>query len=559
MKKLWSLALSILLALSLTACGSAPVNPGQPADSVKSAQAETGGFHITAVLASEPDSLDPAQNGTTDGATYILHMFEGLMKQGQPEKDGGAAQIVCGQAESYQVSEDGLTYTFKLRDDIFWSDGQPVVAEDFVYAWQRLVDPATASYYGYLLDVVENGAAIYYGEMDREKLGISAPDPRTVVVKLHVPCAYFLEICANFSTVPLRQDIITRQGDAWAASPGSYVGNGPYKMSEWEHDSYIKCVPNDYYYDADNLGPDSITFRLMDDNNAILGGYNSGEIDFMWTFPTDELPGLIDSGKVTIVPNLGCNFISFNTAKAPFNNAKVRQALSLAIDRDYLVNFVSQGGETPAAALVPPSILDIPGSANDFRIAGGDYYSVSPDDYQANCDEARKLLAEAGYPEGQGFPVIKYIFNTADLNKTIGEAVAYMWQTELGVKTELSNMEWNVYLDTRDAGDYDAAKDGWSSDYSDAMAFVEMFITNGTNNPSGYSDPQLDTAVAAAKAESNLSRRVELMHQAEGMIMAQAVVAPLYYYTTPYMLNEQVGGLYYSPLGLFFFSYCQPK
>jgi len=558
MKKLWTLVLVLCLAFSLTACDGSGVSPDGGAAGGEAEHASTG-FELTAVLASEPDTLDPAQNWTTDGATYILHMFEGLMKQGKPEQDGGAAEIVCGQAESYDISEDGLTYTFKLRDDIFWSDGEPVTAGDFVYAWRRLVDPQTASYYGYLLDMVENGAAIYNGELDPEALGISAPDERTVVVRLHTPCAYFLEICANFSTVPVREDLITQLGDAWATSPDTYVSNGPYKMSEWAHDSYIKCVPNEYYYGVEALGPDTITFRLMDDNNAMLAGYNSGEIDFLWSFPTDELPGLIESGQVSIVPNLGCNFISFNTAQTPFKDARVREALSLAIDRDYIVEFVSQGGETPAAALVPPGIGDAPGSANDFRTVGGDYFSLTADDYAKNCEEARSLLAEAGYPGGKNFPLIKYIFNTADLNQTIAEAVAYMWQTELGIATELSNMDWNVYLDTRSAGDYDAAKDGWSSDYSDAMAFVEMFVTNGTNNPANYLDAGLDQLAAAAKMESDLGRRAELMHQAEDRIMEEAVIAPLYFYTNVYMLQDTIRGMYYSPLGLFFFSYCQEQ
>jgi oligopeptide transport system substrate-binding protein len=278
-KKVLVLTLVFCLVFTLASCGG---GGGKKADK---------GFEMSICIASEPESIDPALNRAVDGAVMIQHMFEGLMKWKDDGK--GNAVITEGQAASYKISDDGLVYTFKLRDDAAWSDGKPVTAEDFVYAWQRLVTPATAAEYNYMIDAVVNANEIMAGEKDPSELGIVAVDKSTVQITLHTPTPYFLEVCTFAATYPVRKDIIEAGGDQWTFKPATYIGNGPYKLSEWKHNSYIRMVKNDKYYDYAKLGPDSIKFALMDDDNAKLAAYNSGELLHIWNPPVDETPALL--------------------------------------------------------------------------------------------------------------------------------------------------------------------------------------------------------------------------------------------------------------------------
>ena len=262
---------------------------------------------MTVSIASEPQTIDPQLNSAVDGAIMINHMFEGLMKW---EDDGkGNAVLTEGQAASYTVSDDQMVYTFTLRDDIKWSDGQPVTANDFVYAWQRLVTPATAADYNYMIEMVENASDIMAGAKQPSELGIKAIDEKTLEISLVAPTTYFLEVCAFPACFPVRQDIITANGDQWTFDVNTYIGNGSYKMTEWVHNSYIKMVPNENYYDYANLGPESITFQLMDDQNAMLAGFRSGQLDFINTVPVDEVSSLLESGELKVDPYIGTYYV----------------------------------------------------------------------------------------------------------------------------------------------------------------------------------------------------------------------------------------------------------
>jgi len=422
-KKILALLVIISLVLTFAACGGSQ-----------------GMEELNLCIASEPQTIDPALNSAVDGAIMINHMFEGLMKWKDDGK--GNAVITEGQAASYTISDDGLVYTFTLRDDAKWSDGKAVTAQDFVYSWQRLVDPKTAADYNYMIEMVVNAADIMAGKKAPSELGIKAIDEKTVEIKIIAKTPYFLEVCAFPATFPVRQDIIEAKGDQWTFDVASYIGNGPYKMSEWVHNSYISMVKNENYYDVNNLGPASIKFSLMDDENAILAAFKSGELDFIESVPVDEIPTLLESGELKVVDYVGTYYATFNNKKAPFNNPKVREAFSLAIDRNYIVEKITRTGQVPAAGYVPAGILDAKGAGNpDFREVGGAYYDVSKEAYEANCEKARELLAEAGYPEGKGFPMVEYLYNTNDNHKAIGEALQNMWQEQLGVKVTLSNQD----------------------------------------------------------------------------------------------------------------------
>jgi len=569
--------LAVLLAVMMLAGVMAGCGTKGPAESdAPESKAPTGeAFNMTVCLASEPETIDPALSNTIDAGNMQHHFFEGLIKW---IDDGeGNATLDFGQAESMdkEVNEDGtVTYTFKIRDDAKWSDGQPVTAEDFVYSWQRLVNHETASPYNYQLDMVKGYEAVAVGTPTGEKtknedgeevdvmefadlstLAVSAPDDHTFVVTLSYDCPYFKEICAFPSTFPVRKDIV-EANDKWTFEPDTYIGNGPYKMSEWVHNSYIKAVKNENYYGVDKLGPDSITFQLMDDANAILSAFKSETLQFVKdTVPTDEIPTLLADGTLKVQPQIGTYYVAFQTQKAPFTDARVREAFSLVIDRNYIIEKITQTGEVPANAYVPSGVYDAEGPGSDFREVGGAYYSVKDEDYEANCEKARQLLADAGYPNGEGFPTVEYLYNTLDRHRAIGEALQQMWKTQLGIDVSLNNQEWGVFSATRRNGDYTIARQGWVGDYNDPCTFLDMFKTGAGSNDSKYSNAEYDKQIDIAKASSDPAERMKAFHAAEDILMKDSAIAPLFFYTSMYMLDDSIEGIYYTPLGFYFFSY----
>ncbi len=564
-KKFLALALASVMAVSVAACGSSSsTNDTSAADSSTTTEAadttaSADGYNLAVCLASEPMTIDPALNSAVDGAIMTNHMFEGLVKW--VDNGNGEAELAPGQAESWEktVNDDGtVTYAIKMRDGIKWSDGKDVTAGDFEYSWKRLADPATAADYCYMIDMVQGYAEVADGSADKDTLGIKAVDDKNLEITLSYDCPYFEEIMAFPATFPVRQDIV-EGNEEWTYSPETYIGNGAYKMVEWSHNAYILTEKSETYYDYEKLGPDTIKYTLLDDNNAMLAAFNSGELNFIMNFPTDEMANYLASGQITVAPYIGTYYVCFNTEDEVFSNPLVRQAFSLVIDRNYIVENVSQSGEVPATGYVPSGVYDAEGAnGDDFRTVGGEYYSVSADDYQANCDKARELLAEAGYPNGEGFPAVEYMYNTDDRHKAIAEALQNMWQTELGVTVNLSNQDWNVFLKSRKDGDFQIARNGWIADYNDPCSFLDMWYTGGGNNDAQYSNPEYDALIDAAKATSDQTERMAAFHKAEDLLIGQdSVLAPIYFYTNPYMLSDNISGMYYTPLGYFFFGYTQ--
>ncbi len=579
-KKILSLALASTMVLSLAACGGGSTStPTTAAETTTAAAADadttgettaaeaesegaegettSNGNNIAVCLASEPQTVDPALNSAVDGAIMINHFFEGLVKW---VDDGeGNAMTAPGQAESWEkvVNDDGtVTYTMKLRDGIKWSDGKEVTAGDFEYSWKRLANPETAADYCYMIDMVQNYAGIANSESDPDTLGIKAIDDKTLEIVLSYDCPYFEEIMAFPATFPVRQDLV-EGNDEWTYDVATYVSNGPYKMKEWSHNAYILAEKNENYYDFANLGPDTIRFTLLDDANAILAAYKSGELDFIEELPPDEMANYLASGELTVADYIGTYYVCFNVEDEIFSNPLIRKAFSLAIDRNYIVENVSQAGEVPATGYVPAGVNDAAGpGSDDFRTVGGEYYSVAEEDYEKNCEEARALLAEAGYPNGEGFPTVEYMYNTNDKHKAIGEALQNMWQEQLGVTVNLSNQDWNVFLESRKQGDYQIARNGWIADYNDPCSFLDMWYTGGVNNDAQYSNKDYDAKIDAAKATAVQEERMKAFHEAEDILIEQDnVLAPVYFYTQPYMIKDDIQGMYYTPLGYFFFGY----
>lgn len=550
-----SAALSAAILIAMLA-GCAPAGSA----ATPSPSPEQKAFNLSVCLAPNPESIDPALNYTVDGAILIQHFFEGLMKWKDDGK--GNAVLTSGQAESYEKTEgaDGTcAYTFHLRKDIFWSDGKPVTAGDFVYSWQRLVNPDTAASYCYIARMVANANEIMMGEAAPDSLGVSAPDDHTFQVELTYDCPYFLELCAFPALLPVRGDIIGQYGDQWTFKPETYISNGIYKMFEWAQNDKIVAVPNEYHYDVKNLGPDSITFRFSDDAGAIYQGFKAGELSFIESVPVDEAAALLQNGTMKAVSNLGTYFLSFNAQKHPFDDPRVREAFTLAIDSEYIVKNVTQTGETPATGFVPYGIYDAGGAgSDDFRTAGGDYWSAPTSDeiYNANCDKARQLLAEAGYPDGKDFPIVEYLYNTDDRNRTIAEALQSMWATELGVTVKLTNQDWAVVVETCMNGDYDLSCGVWLADYNDPSSFLETWVSDGGNNIAHYYNPEFDAAVELAGSTSVPADRMAELHKAEDILIGQDyTLAPIFFYTYCYCADPALKGVYYNPLGFFFFGY----
>lgn len=572
-RKLVSLLLSGALVFGLLAgCGGGTTStntetPDTQESGAPSTENPSGeAFEMTVNIASEPQTIDPALNSAVDGAIMLSHMFEGLMRWDDSGAETVGSDGTCnnavlaeGQAESYEKTpnEDGtVTYTFKLRDDIKWSDGKDVTAQDFVFSWQRLVSPETAADYSYMIDCVVNANEIMNGEKEPSELGVKAVDEKTFEVTITSDLPYFLEICAFPATFPVREDIVSNA--QWTYDPATYVSNGAYKMSERVTNDRIVMVPNEYYYDVDSLGPQKLTFKLMEDQNAMLNGFNTGELDFIESMPTDEVAGLLASGDLKIVDYIGTYYVCYQTQKAPFDDWRVRKAFTLAVDRNRIVTEITQTGQVEAGGYVPAGVYDAAGATgDDFRTVGGDYYDPYKEAYEANCEEARALLAEAGYPNGEGFPVVEYLYNTGDDHKSVAEALQNMWQTQLGVKVTLNNQEWATFLQTRKDGDYSIARNAWIADYNDPMSFLDMWLTGGGNNDAQYSNAEYDAKIQAAKASTDPAERMQLMHEAENILIEEDwVVNPLYFYTQKYMLADGIQGMYYTPLGYFFFDHC---
>jgi oligopeptide transport system substrate-binding protein len=501
------------------------------------------GFELAVNVGPEPDTIDPAYNSAVDGATLIIHAFEGLMTL---DKDGTPVE---GQAESYEVSDDGLTYTFKLRDGLKWSDGSKLTAEDFVYSWKRAAATETAADYGYMFESIEGYP---------DNLNVTAPDEKTVVVKLIAPTPYFLELVAFPTYYPVKKDVVEGSvvdgTETWATDPKTYIGNGPYKMVEWTHDSEIIMEKNKNYYNHKDLGPDKIRFVLMSDDVAIQSAFQNGEILFADSFPNDEIPAWREKPEFNIQGQLGTYYISFNTARAPFDNPKVREAFSLAIDRQYIVDEIGQAGQQPAGAYVPTGLSDAD-PEKEFRDVGGNYYDPTGAGYEANKEKAKQLLAEAGYPNGEGFPTIEYLYNESTGHQLIGEALQQMWKDVLNVNITLASQEWNTFLNTRKNGDYFIARNGWLGDYNDPISFLDMWISTSGNNDAQYNNPEYDAIIKEVKTTEDREVRYAKMHEAEDILMNEAVVAPIYFYVDLYLKATNLEGFYSSPLGYKYFMY----
>lgn len=523
--------------------------------------------NIRACIASEPETLDPNLESSVDGATYAMHLFEGLMKYDQTQEnaamdDTDNVKLLTpgyGQAESYEVSEDGLVYTFKLRDDIFWSDGEPVTAANFEYSWKRIVDPANAADYGYILNgIVENAAAIQNKEAEPDTLGITAVDDKTLEIKLEAECPYFIGLCAFAALEPLRQDVIEKHGIEWT-NPGNMVSNGEYVLTDWVHDSYLEMSKNDKYY-QEIAGPDKITWYLNNSETAQLASFKAGEYDFFDTVPVDQIAALRDEGVAHAANQIGTYYLYISCDNVP--DWRVRAAIALSIDRDNIVENMTQGGQLPATGLVASGITNSNGDEWTATYGNLMYTKLSelyPDadleTYSGRCDLAAQLMEEAAADGYDTSKTITYEYNTNEAHKAIAEAVQSDVKSVLDLDLTLNNSEWQTYTNNLGEGKFGLARLGWIADYDDASTYIELFTNGNSYNYGNWVSDEYTDLVAKFKALPGGEERDNLMVEAEQLLFGEGgwTACPIYFYTQQYCINEKLKGVGWTPLGYFMF------
>ena len=495
-----------------------------------------------------PETIDPALNSAVDGANMILHAFEGVLKFDRNNN------IVAGLAEKWEQSEDGLTWTFHLRPNLKWSDGSALTAQDFVYAWKRVANPVTAAPYGYdLLNLVVGFDKASSGDIDA--LGVEAPDANTFVVHLINPCIYFDKIAAFPVLVPVQKATVEANGDGWTVNPKTYITSGPYYMTEFTDGSQIVFTKNPNYWDAANITFDTIVWHLIEDANTSYNAYNQNTIQLIKDVPTEEIPSLRGNGEFYLEPIMGTYYVTFNTQKAPFDNAKVRKALSLAIDRKYVAETVMQGTFSPAKNFVGPGISDAAADSSFEAVTRqkyGDYFDI--DNYAAKLAEAKKLLAEAGYPDGKGFPAFEYLTNDAGYHKAVAEYLQAAWG-ELGLTMNVNIQEWKTVTADRRSGNFDVARNGWVYDWDDPSNMINLLETGNGNNDGKYSSKEFDKYVNLARNATDVAVHYDYLHQAEQILLEDAAMAPVAYYNEFWLQKPNLKNTWHSPYGFWYVMY----
>ena len=492
-------------------------------------------------LAVEPRTIDPVLNNAVDGSNVIFNIFEGLVRIGFDD----APEPGC--AEKWEISEDGKSWTFHLRPGLKWGDGTPMTADHFRYGFLRTLDPANASPYAYLGFFIKNGEAFFNGKAKAEEVGLVAVDDVTFRIDLEYPSPLMLDYLSYHIFYPAKAEVVEKDPRGWTTKPETILCNGPFNLTEWKHNSEMTLTKNPHYWDADNVKLDKIRMVMITDSNTALAAFKSGKIDYLNQLPPQMLPTLLPSGEAKVAPTLGTSFSVFNLTKPPFDNVLVRKAFAMAIDRTAMVEKVSMGGQKPAVAFIPYGIPGV-NPDKDFRAEGKEYLSA-----KADPEGARKLLAEAGYPDGKGFPKVTYKYNLNPINKGIAEALQAMWKQNLGIEVELSNEEWKVFIDTRIQKNYDIARHAYLVDFFDAGSLLEMWVTGAHENVTGFSNPEYDALMKDSLSQMDRAKRIENMHKAEEILMENMVVLPIYFYSTPYMQSERVKGIYLSPRNWVFF------
>ena len=580
MKKLICMVLALAMVLGLAACGK---KSGVPKDA------------LAVCIASEPDTIDPALNSAVDGGTMTSHLFAGLAKWDQDANGNLVIMPDCATElpDGVENADGTVTITYTLRDGLKWSDGKALTAGDFAFAWKRAASTALGADYGYMFEVIKGYP---------DELAVEATDDKTLVVTLNNAVAYWNELLSFPTYFPVREDVVSNEG--WATDPSTYVCNGAYTISHWEHNSVIVLSKNPNYHDADSVTMNDIAFYLSDDANNMLSNFKNGTWKLIDDVPTNEIPNLKNDypDEFKVAGQIGTYYVCWNIneeilpadsgltgAEAEAAKAEIRNAIALLFDRNYIVEEIAQGGQVPASSFVPMGMTDADGS-QFYKNAGHNdgfdgYYDVSADAFETNCATAIETLKKYyTFDEATGmftnFPTLTYLYNTSEGHKAIGEYLSSALAA-VGITMNLENQEWNTFLNTRKAGDYSIARNGWLADYNDPISFLDMWVTSSGNNDvqfgkgankdvaaysldltdlgydvkveNGTWAETYDVIINLIKTCTDTATRYELMHRAEDLLMSTGCIVPLYFYTDLYMIDSSVQGFFSTPLGFKYF------
>ncbi len=495
----------------------------------------------------EPYSLDPQLNFANDGGNIINNTFEGLMR----ELNG---ELAPGMAESYEITHEGTVYIFHLKDAL-WSDGKPVTANDFEYAWKRACDPnldPEPARYSYQLFYIKGAQEAVEGSVSPNDVSVTALDEKTLKVELVAPTPYFLELTTFYTYMPVRADMVEKDPGGWARSPETAISNGPFVLTEYKTGESLILSKNEKYWDADKVYLDRIEGFMLEEENTMLSAYEAGEVDVIADVPIQEIPRLKENNSdFYILPSIGTNYYIFNTQKEPLDDPLVRKALSYTINRTAIVENITQGEEREATGFVPIGLLDKEG--NDFRETAGDY-GIYKD--AGNAEKAKELLAEAGYPNGEGFPTLELIFNSYGSHQAVAEAIQQMWKKELGIDIRISNQEWGALQDNIYNGNFDIASGGWTADYADPTTMLDVWLSYSGNNVAKWDSKKYDTLIEESKTMTG-QERFDRLYEAEALMMDAMIVAPILYYTDTVMVKDYVKDWEMTRLGLWYFGYAR--
>ncbi len=501
----------LLLALA-SACKSAP---------------QSSDKHFRVNLGTEPPSLDWSL--ATDHVSFnvISNLMVGLTEF---DKDLKPAPVI---AKSWDFQDGGKKIVFHLRDDVQWSDGKKVRAQDFEYSWKRLLNPKTASQYAYILFDVANAQEYNEGKVkEASSVGVQAPGDQTLIVTLRHPASYFLAITTFEVTYPQRQDIIEKFDTRWT-EPGNIVTNGPFRLQTWRHENQIELSANPTFFRG-KPSLENVTMYMVNEKTTAVTMFEQGNLDFIddHSIPPLDKPRLSKLSGYKLVPQLRGEYYSFAVDRKPFDNPQVRKAFAMAIDRDVLPKIL-QGGQTPATSWVPPGML-----AHNPEIG-----------LKFNPDEARRLLKEAGYPDGKGLPPIVLGYNTDEEKKLVAEAIQSMWQKHLGVVVQIENQEWKVFLKKLQNDPFPVFRSGWGADYPDPDNFMKLFTSNSGNNHGRWKNPRYDQLLELAARELDPKKRTQIYDEAQKILSeTDAAIVPLYWKAEATILNPKFTGLEYNSM-----------
>jgi len=532
-KSVFALVSSVaLLGAALAGCAGETATPSNNTGQTPAAQPEKKEPAVLKLnLHTEPPTADPGLAEDTTSGAIVRATFDGLTRT---TEDGKPHESM---AEKIEVSSDMLTYTFKLRD-AKWSNGDPVTAHDFEFAWKRVLDPKTAANYAYQLYYIKNAEKANKGEAKLDDVGVKALDDKTLQVTLENPTPYFLELTAFYTYYPVNKKVVEAD-PKWATEAKSHVGNGPFKMETWEHKSKLVLVKNDNYWDKDAVKLDRIEFSMVEDENTELSMYENGELDWagapLSDIPTDARATLKSAGKLITQPIAGTYWYKFNTEKAPFNNVKIRKAFTYAINRQAIIDNITQTNQQPAMGAVPPSM------------------ALKQDGYFKDNDveTAKKLLEEGMKELGiTKLPPITLSYNTSEGHKKIAEAIQDQWKKSLGVEVKLENKEWKVYLEDLHQGKFQIGRMGWLGDFNDPINFLELYKDkNGGNNDTRWENPKYKELLNKSALEADPEKRKAILAEAEAILMEEMPIAPIYFYTQSYVKNDNIKGVILDGLG----------